>query len=146
MAGALNPAAAPRGSHGWGITLALFAAGNLLNALWMLASPWHWYYNLPANVPASGPLNEHFVRDIGSIYLLIGVALAAAVVRRSLRVPAMILASAFYTLHALVHMYDSMRGLFAPGHWWRYDLVPIYGATLLLLWLTARLARAEGSA
>ena len=55
----------------------------------------------------------------------------------------MVLASAFYVLHALVHVYDSARGLFAPDHWWLFDLVPIYGATLLLVWLTARLARQE---
>ncbi len=128
---------------GWAVVLAFFAAGNLFNAAWMLASPAHWYENLPANVPASGPLNEHFVRDIGAIYLLVGVALAAGVVRRSLRLPAMLLASAFYVLHALVHVYDSARGLFAPDHWWRFDLVPIYAATLLLVWLTVRLARQE---
>ena len=102
--------------RGWAVVLGFFAAGNLLNAAWMLASPRHWYENLPANVPASGPLNEHFVRDIGSIYLLIGVALAAGVVRRSLRLPAMLLASAFYVLHALVHVYDSARGLFEPSY------------------------------
>lgn len=133
----------PDRDDGWRITLAFFALGNLMNAVWMLASPAHWYENLPANVPATGPLNEHFVRDIGSIYLLIGVALAGGAVRRGLRLPAMTLASAFYVLHALVHAYDSWRGLFAPGHWLRYDLVPIYGATLLLLWLTAHLAREE---
>ncbi len=134
-----------RADGGWAIVLAFFAAGNLSNAVWMLASPSHWYENLPANVPGTGPLNEHFVRDIGAIYLLIGLALAAAVVRRSLRLPAMLLASAFYGLHALVHVYDSARGLFAPDHWWRFDLVPIYASTVLLVWLTARLAGQERS-
>ena len=134
-----------RASDGWGIALGLFAAGNLFNAAWMLASPQHWYLSLPANVPASGPLNEHFVRDIGGIYLLVGLALAVSVFRPSLRLSAMVLASAFYILHALVHVYDSARGLFEPGHWWRYDLVPIYGATLLLIWLTVKLAREERS-
>jgi hypothetical protein len=128
---------------GWGITIGLFAAGNLFNALWMLASPAHWYANLPAGIPATGPLNEHFVRDLGCIYLMVGLALAAAVVRPSLRISAMVLASAWYLTHALVHVYDTARGLLTDGHWWRYDLVPIYGATLLLLLLTAKLARTE---
>ena len=55
----------------WPIVLGFFAAGNLVNAVWMLASPAHWYLNLPANIPGTGPLNEHFVRDIGCIFLLL---------------------------------------------------------------------------
>ena len=49
------------GSGPWSIVFALSAAGNLANGLWMLASPGHWYINLPGNVPGTGPLNEHFV-------------------------------------------------------------------------------------
>jgi hypothetical protein len=126
----------------WPIVLLLFAAGNLLNAIWMLASPAHWYLNLPANVPGSGPLNEHFVRDIGCIFLLVGVALLAGARVRSMRLPSMVLATAYSLLHAFVHVYDSARGLFAPGHW-RVDVVPIYATTLLSLWLTVKLAREE---
>lgn len=132
----------------WKIIFALFAVGNLANGLWMLASPGHWYINLPANVPGTGPLNEHFVRDIGCIFLLIGIALAVAVFRPRFRLTALLFATGFYGAHALVHVYDSMRGLLPPGQW-RYDLGPVYGATLLLLVLSVVLARsdrAEGDA
>jgi len=126
----------------WPIVLGLFAAGNLVNATWMLASPAHWYLNLPANIPGTGPLNEHFVRDIGCIFLLLGLALAAGVFVRRLRLPAMVLATAYSLLHAFVHVYDSARGLFEPGHW-RVDVAPIYVTTMLSLWLTLKLAREE---
>jgi hypothetical protein len=126
----------------WPIVLGFFAAGNLVNAVWMLASPAHWYLNLPANIPGTGPLNEHFVRDIGCIFLLLGVALLAGMFVRRLRLPAMVLATAYSLLHALVHVYDSARGLLAPDHW-RVDIVPIYATTLLSLWLTVKLAREE---
>lgn len=126
----------------WPIVLGLFAAGNLANGLWMLAAPVHWYFHLPANVPGSGPLNEHFVRDIGCIFFLIGVALAVAVFRPRLRLPAMLLATAFYGMHALVHVFDSLRGLFGPEQW-GFDLVPVYGTALLLLVLTVALARSR---
>ncbi|MDH3727746.1 MAG: hypothetical protein OER77_09455 [Myxococcales bacterium] len=69
------PSETPASGGPWGIVFALFAAGNLANGLWMLVNPGHWYIHLPANVPGSGPLNEHFVRDIGCIFSLIGVAL-----------------------------------------------------------------------
>jgi len=126
----------------WPIILGFFAAGNLVNAVWMLASPAHWYLNLPANIPGTGPLNEHFVRDIGCIFLLLGMALLAGMFVRRLRLPSMVLATAYSLLHALVHVYDSARGLLAPDHW-RVDVVPIYATTLLSLWLTVKLAREE---
>lgn len=126
----------------WGIVVALFGAGNLANGLWMLASPAHWYIHLPANVPGSGPLNEHFVRDIGCIFALLGLALVLSVRRREWRLPAMVAASAYSLAHALVHVFDQLRGLFAPDHW-RFDIGPVYFGTLLLVWLTARLAAEE---
>ena len=129
----------------WGIVLGLFALSNLANGAWMLADPLHWYLNLPANVPGSGPLNEHFVRDIGCIFSLIGVALAVAVFRPAARFGALLLASGFYGAHALVHVFDTARGLFDAGQW-LIDLVPVYGATALLIGLTVVYARSEDRA
>jgi len=126
----------------WKVVFALFAAGNLANGLWMLANPGHWYIHLPANVPGTGPLNEHFVRDIGCIFLLIGVALAIAVFRPRFRLTALLFATSFYGAHALVHVYDSMRGLLPPGQW-RYDLGPVYATTLVLIVLSVWLARSQ---
>jgi len=124
----------------WAVVLLLFGLGNALNGLWMLASPAHWYLNLPANIPGSGPLNEHFVRDIGCIFALLGGALLASIRVRGWRLPAMLAAAAYSAAHALVHVFDSLRGLFEPGHW-RFDFGPVYLASLLLLVLTLKLAR-----
>ncbi len=129
----------PASSGPWTIVFGLFAAGNLANGLWMLANPGHWYIHLPANVPGSGPLNEHFVRDIGCIFALIGIVLAVGAFKPRFRLTALLFATGFYGAHALVHVYDSLRGLFPPGQW-RYDLVPVYGTTLLLVVLSAWLA------
>lgn len=129
-------------SDSWAIVLGLFAVGNLVNAAWMLADPVHWYLNLPANIPGSGPLNEHFVRDIGCIFGLIGVALAIAVFRPAARFGALLIASGFYAAHAAVHVFDSARGLFDADQW-KLDLLPIYGATLLLLAVTLLYARSR---
>lgn len=129
-------------SDRWGIVVVLFGLGNLLNGLWMLASPAHWYIHLPANVPGTGPLNEHFVRDIGCIFTLLGLALLVSRSRRHWRLPAMAAASAYSAAHALVHVFDTMRGLLGPGQW-RFDLGPIYFGTLLLIVLTMRLAAEE---
>jgi hypothetical protein len=109
-------------TEAWTILFALFAAGNL------------------ANVPGTGPLNEHFVRDIGCIFTLIGVTLAVAVFRPRFRLTALLFATGFYLAHALVHVFDQIRGLLPPGQW-QFDLGPVYGAALLLVVLSFVLAR-----
>ena len=43
---------------------------------------------------------------------------------------------------ALVHLYDSARHLFPPGQW-KYDLLPVYGTTALLVAVTFALFRAD---
>jgi len=88
----------------------LFGAMNVANGLWMLLAPASWYHGLPAEVPDTGPLNPHFVRDIGAAFLTLGVALwAAAPAAR--RHPGVLRATAlFYGLHALVHVADLLAG------------------------------------
>ena len=83
------------------------------------------------------------MRDIGCIFTLIGIVLAVAVVKPRFRLSALMLASGFYVLHALVHVYDSLRGLLPPDQW-RYDLVPVYGTAVLLVVLTWAFARSDG--
>src|SRR5512145_3182814 len=95
---------AVRAMDGWTIVLGIAAIGNLANGLWMLADPPHWYATLPAAVPDFGPLNEHFVRDIGCAFFLIGVALAVAAFVPRWRLFACLAAAGFYGLHALVHI------------------------------------------
>ena len=82
------------------------------------------------------------MRDIGFIFVLMGVLLALAAFRPRLRLMALSLATGFYVLHALVHVYDSLRGLLPPEQW-KYDLLPVYGAAALLVALTVVFARGE---
>ena len=124
----------------WTIVLGIAALGNLVNGAWMLAAPGHWYVTLPAAVPDFGPLNEHFVRDIGCAFFVQGVALAAAAVVARWRVAACGAVALFYVMHALVHVLDTLRGLVGPEHW-RIDLSGVYvpaGIMVLVTYLVAR--------
>jgi hypothetical protein len=124
----------------WTIVLGFFALGNLFNAVWMLGDPVHWYQNLPAAVPDFGPLNEHFVRDIGCIYFVMGAALAVGAFVPRWRMAACAVTTLFYVLHAVVHVIDTMRGLVGPEHW-LIDLPGIYVPAVILVgvtWLVAR--------
>ena len=127
-------------SDPWRWTLGLFALGNFANGLWMLADPAGWYARLPAAVPDTGPLNVHFVRDIGSAFTVTGIALAWAAVRPALRVPMLVVATAFYVLHALVHVSDTLFGRLPASHW-TIDAPGVYVPAVLLVLLTLRAAR-----
>jgi len=116
---------------GWTYVLGLYGLGNVANGVWMLASPRSWYDGLPSRVPDFGPLNEHFVRDIGGLFVVIGAGLIWAAVRRKARVPAIAFAAAFTWMHALVHVYDTASGRVAAAHW-LLDLVPIYLPAVVL--------------
>jgi len=109
----------------WGWIFAIFGAISLANALWMLAGPMHWYTDLPAAVPDTGPFNPHFVRDIGCAFLTVSVALLWAAFSRRVRQPLVVIAALFLVAHGVLHAYDTLRGALGHDHWW-LDLPGVY--------------------
>jgi hypothetical protein len=114
----------------WGWIFAIFGAASVANALWMLAGPLHWYHEVPAAVPDTGPFNPHFVRDIGCAFFAVGVALVWAAWAARWRRPLVGIAAIFMGAHGLLHIYDTLRGALPHAHWW-LDL-PIYLAALVI--------------
>jgi hypothetical protein len=133
---------ATKSDNNWKLIFGLFAVSNILLGAWMLVDPIHWYNNLPANVPATGPANEHFIRDVGCVFAVMGIALAVAAVRPAHRLPTLIGVTAWYVAHALVHVLDTVRGLL-PSDQWLVDLPGVYGSALLLIGITIALKRSE---
>lgn len=85
--------------------------GFIAFGVWLLADPAAFYSTVPG-VSATGPLNHHFVHDIGAAYAASGVALWLAA-----RFPAaglLLLAPAgiFAGLHAVAHVAEWL--LFGP--------------------------------
>ena len=87
----------------WTVNLALIA-----NGAFMLLWPETWYGFVPGVVD-TGPFNPHFVRDIGSAYLVAGGSLLWFTLEKRAR-PAAIAAAAFLALHAVVHLWDAVAG------------------------------------
>ena len=125
-------------ARGW--LFLLLGAAMLGNALWMLAGPMHWYTELPAAVPDTGPFNAHFVRDIGCAFLTVAVALTWAALEPELRRPLVVIAALFLTAHALLHVYDTARGALDASHW-GLDLLGVYVPALLMLCAVAAILR-----
>jgi hypothetical protein len=124
----------------WFWILAALAATNVANGAWMLADPAGWYHGVPAAVPHTGPLNEHFVRDIGAVFVMMGVALAWAAVSPPARVPLVAMVALFNVLHALVHVADTLHGRL-PGSHWAIDFPGVYLPSLIAVVITGLLAR-----
>ena len=125
-------------AHGW--ILVVMGVGLLANALWMLAGPMHWYEELPAAVPDTGPFNPHFVRDIGCAFLTSGVGLLWAAGSPAVRFPLTALVTVFLVAHALLHVYDTLVGNLPSDHWY-LDFAGVYAPAILLVWLIRRLPR-----
>jgi hypothetical protein len=119
------------GLDGWGWVLLILGLGHLANGVWMLASPGSWYEDLPAGVPDYGPLNVHFVRDIGCAFAAVGVALVWSALRTAHRLPLVAMATLFVGAHAVLHVHDTARGL-VDAHHWLLDLPTVYLPTALL--------------
>jgi hypothetical protein len=132
----------PAKRDGWTWLLLLMGAGSLINGVWMLVDPELWYTDLPAAVPDFGPLNEHFVRDIGCAFTTVGVALAWAAFVPRFRPPLVATAAVFFVAHAVLHVYDTMRGAVDAHHWW-LDLPGVYLPALLLAVAAVVLLRGE---
>lgn len=124
----------------WFWVFLVFAAGNLAIGAWMIAAPAHWYENLPAAVPDTGPLNEHFVRDLGSTFTVLGAALVCGAFVARLRVATVSLVLLFYVLHALVHVADTLAGRLPASHW-AIDFPGVYLPVFLLGAVLAALVR-----
>lgn len=88
----------------------LLGLGAAANGIFMLLSPANWYFAVPG-VTSTGPFNQHFIRDIGLIFLLLGAALLVGVARPALRVPFWGMAAIWLSGHALFHAWEVAVGI-----------------------------------
>ena len=58
----------------------------------------------------TGPLNEHFLSDVGAAYLTAGLALLLAAYIKKWRVPFAVSAVFFLGLHSLIHITEVVSG------------------------------------
>lgn len=85
----------------------ILAAMMVGNGVVMFLDPPFWYGAVPG-VPDTGPLNHHFVRDIGIAFFTSGVALAWSELGAGWRASA--LAAVFIGGHSLLHIGETILG------------------------------------
>ncbi len=84
------------------------------NGVYMITAPEPWYWMVPG-VPDRGPFNQHFVRDIGFIYLLMGAAFIAGAVYQTHRLQLWLLPALWLVCHALFHIWEVIVGICGPA-------------------------------
>lgn len=91
----------------------LFGAGLAANGLFMLADPQTWYFAVPG-VTTTGPFNQHFLRDIGLIFVFLGSAFALGAARHDVRTLLWGAGAIWLSGHALFHFWEVAVGICGP--------------------------------
>jgi hypothetical protein len=85
----------------------ILAAVMAANGVYMFVDPAGWYAAVPG-VPETGPLNMHFVRDIGIAYFTAGAGLVWSELGAGWGASA--LAALFIGLHSALHIGETIGG------------------------------------
>lgn len=89
-------------------SISLFA-----NGVFMLINPALWYTEVPG-VARTGAFNQHFIRDLAMLYMIIGGALLGGVLRREFSVMLWGTAALWLSGHAIFHVWEVMAGICGP--------------------------------
>jgi hypothetical protein len=92
----------------------LLGVAMVANGIFMLVSPEGWYLAVPG-VTSTGPFNQHFLRDIGLIFLLLGGAFLLGAALPHVRVLLWAAPSIWLTGHALFHFWEVAVGICSPS-------------------------------
>ena len=92
----------------------LLGVAMIANGTFMLVAPEGWYLAVPG-VTSTGPFNQHFLRDIGLIFLLLGGAFLLGAALPGSRVLLWAAASIWLTGHALLHFWEVAVGICSPS-------------------------------
>jgi hypothetical protein len=96
------------------VTAVTLGVGGLVNGTFMLVAPADWYFAIPG-VTTTGPFNQHFIRDIGIIFLFVGAAFLIGVARPDYRILSWGASTLWLGCHALFHLWEVAVGICGPS-------------------------------
>jgi len=106
------------------------------NGIYMLVAPADWYFAIPG-VTTTGPFNQHFIRDIGLIFLFVGTALLCGAAFPRQRLVLWAAPALWLWGHALFHFWEVAVGICGPSALVRdfpAVTLPAILTTVLTLW------------
>ena len=98
----------------WLSVAVLFGLALAANRIFMLVAPENWYFTVPG-VTSTGPFNQHFLRDIGLIFLFLGAAFLGGAARPQLRVLLWAGPTLWLFGHAFFHFWEVAVGICSPS-------------------------------
>jgi hypothetical protein len=114
------------------VLLASFAAGQLVLGLLLWLTPGFFF----EQIGPYGERNDHYMGDVASLYLALGVVALIAIRRTSWRVPVLAFAALQYGLHSVNHLIDVSEA--DPGWLGPANLASLALTAALLAWMLAR--------
>lgn len=115
--------------------LVVFGAGQLVIGALLWLAP-GWFYD---HIGPYGPRNDHYMADVATFYLALGIAALIAARRPAWRAPVIGFALIQYAFHSLNHLLDV--GEADPEWLGPANLVSLAATTLLLIWMLAVVLR-----
>lgn len=113
-------------------------------AVMMLAPAW-WYPRVPG-VIQTGPLNDHFVRDIGAAFLACALAMGWALKDPVRGLGAAVAAAVFLCLHAVIHLITPFCGSALPWPLLARDFPGVFLPAIISLLVVRSCLRRQGRA
>ena len=89
----------------------------IANGVWMVAAAIEWFFNIPADMPATGEPNGHLIRDVGIAYIVFGIALNWCALQLKSRRSVLLMVALFMIVHALGHAVEILMGIMPVSHW-----------------------------
>ena len=96
--------------------LLVAAVYHLLFGAFMIFAPGAFYDSL-GKFP---PENDHYIKDVSTFYIALGVVLFVSVRRRSWRTPVLVFSALEYGLHAINHLVDVNQATSALTGWFDF--------------------------
>jgi hypothetical protein len=87
------------------LLLALLGLFHVATGLWMLADPMGWYLAVPG-VTSTGPMNHHFIVDIGLAFIASGAGMIASLSAARAAAGFALAGSTWPALHGLFHVWE----------------------------------------
>ena len=125
----------PRGERAVRTILVVVAVSHVAIGLWQFLAPGAFY----DTVATFGARNDHFVRDISTIFVALGVAFWLSATRPAWRAPVLAVAVIQYTVHLISHIIDVQMARPASLGWLTIGL--LLGPLALFVALLRRSAR-----
>jgi hypothetical protein len=115
-----------------GVGLLVFGVYQIALGLFMVVAPGTFFDELAA----FGTRNDHYIQDLATFELPLGVLFLVAALRPSWRIPALAFGVLHWALHAVSHLLDI--GDADPDWLGPFDFIAITIGTALLGWLLWR--------